>query len=217
MQNIPKDQVKQVPLESLTDVYDRLKDHMKVFGVNIDELNPLKQVKQVKETKETSGSQLTHEIFLQILDKYESFIQTKIEEYLASAKDLLSKKDKEGAGQFIQKKKVYENELKNIPKDQVKQVPLESLPDVYDRLKEHMKIFEINIDELNPLKSSKSSEIEDLGLNENEMEAMEGEEQLMTTEILLKIIDNFELILRQRIEKETNDAKELLKNKDKEG
>jgi hypothetical protein len=35
--------VKQVPLESLPDVYDRLKDHMKVFGVNIDELNPLKQ------------------------------------------------------------------------------------------------------------------------------------------------------------------------------
>jgi hypothetical protein len=216
MQNIPKDQVKQVPLESLPDVYDRLKDHMKVFGVNIDELNPLKQVKETKQDKETSESQLTHEIFLQILDKYEAFIQTKIDEYLASAKDLLSKKDKEGAGQFIQKKKVYENELKNIPKDQVKQVPLESLPDVYDRLKEHMKIFEINIDELNPLKSTKS-EIEDLGLDENEMDAMEEEENSMTTEILLKIIDNFELILRQRIEKETNDAKELLKNKDKEG
>jgi hypothetical protein len=98
MQNIPKDQVKQVPLESLPDVYGRLKDHMKVFGVDIDELNPLKQAKKNSTDKvlPTQTTKLTHDIFIEILNKYEKILQTKIEEDTAIAKDLLAKKDKEG-------------------------------------------------------------------------------------------------------------------------
>jgi hypothetical protein len=62
--------------------------------------------------------------------------------------------------QYLQRKKTFETEVQNIPKDQVKQVPLESLPDVYDRLKDHMKVFGVNIDELNPLKQGIVSSID---------------------------------------------------------
>jgi hypothetical protein len=151
---------------------------------------------------------LTHEIFIEILNDYERTLQSKIEEFVSKAKELLGKKDKEGTSQYIERKKVFETEMQNIPKDQVKQVPLESLPDVYDRLKDHMKVFGVNIDELNPLKKEKTN---------STPEKVPTQTTKLTHDIFIEILNKYEKILQKKIEEDTAMAKDLLVKKDKEG
>eukprot|EP01080_Neovahlkampfia_damariscottae_P003647 gene3647-6463_t len=217
VQNIPKEQLKSVDLNDLPAIYDRLKEHMKTFGANIDDLNPIKDYGKIDEV---SDVKLTHEIFLQILDHYEEILKSKIEEDVKTAKELLAKKDKEAASQYIQRKKAFEGELQNIPKEQLKSVPVGDLPMIYDRLKEHMKIFGVNIDEINPLMNVKSTDddLEALGLNPDDLDNLEDvEETQMTSKTLLQILDNLEITFKNKIEEITIEARDLLKSKDKEG
>ena len=216
VQNIPKEQLKSVDIEDLPSIYDRLKDHMKTFGANIDDFNPIKDFQKVDQV---SGLKLTHEIFLQILDRYEEELKLKIEEDVKTAKEFLAKKDKENASQFIQRKKTFESELQNIPKEQLKTLPESDLPVIYDRLKDHMKIFGVNIDDLNPLHNIKSTDddLEALGLNPDDLENLEVEETQMISKTLLEILDNLEIVFKKKIDEITIEARELLKLKDKDG
>jgi hypothetical protein len=103
LENIPKEQIKTIPEENLKDVYENLKDHMKSFGIDIEDLNPLNADEEEEPEPETEVkekvaivSDLTYEIFIHILDQYEAILRGNIEKFVATAKELLAKQDKEG-------------------------------------------------------------------------------------------------------------------------